>query len=74
MRPRPNPAAAWLPDASWQQLLRLSALPAFAGMADAVAVDSAAWCGVYSAAEPHRAMLPGLYHRLEEFRKILVVR
>jgi hypothetical protein len=71
---RPNPAADWLPETSWQQLLRLASLPAFAGIADALAADPGSWRAVYAAAEPHRALLPGLYHRLEDFRKILVVR
>ena len=74
VRPRPNPATSWLQDTSWLQLLRLSALPAFAGIADAVAAEPAAWQAVYSAAEPHKAALPGLYSRLEEFRKLLVLR
>ncbi|KAF6263196.1 dynein heavy chain 8 [Scenedesmus sp. NREL 46B-D3] len=63
-KPRPNPAAAWLPDSSWQQLLRLSALPAFAGLAEAVAADPQAWQAVYDAAEPHRDRLPGIYNSL----------
>lgn len=73
-KPRPNPAAVWLPDSSWQQLLRLSALPAFAGLAEAVTADPAAWQAVYDAAEPHRERLPGIYNLLGDFRKLLVVR
>lgn len=74
VRQRPNPASAWLQEPSWQQLLHLSALPAFAGIADAVAADPGAWQQVYSAAEPQKAPLPGLYSRLEDFRKLLVLR
>lgn len=74
VRQRPNPAASWLQETSWQQLLHLSALPAFAGIADAVTADPAAWQAVYNAPEPHKAVLPGLYSRLEEFRKLLVLR
>jgi dynein heavy chain len=73
-KPRPNPAATWLPDSSWQQLLRLSALPAFAGLAEAIAADPPAWQAVYDAAEPHRDRLPGIYNSLGDFRKLLVVR
>lgn len=74
VRPRPNPAAAWLQEPSWQQLLHLAALPAFAGITDAIAADPAAWQAVYNAPEPHKAALPGLYNRLPEFRKLLVLR
>jgi hypothetical protein len=74
VRQRPNPAASWLQKPSWQQLLHLSALPAFAGIADAVAADPPAWQAVYNAPEPQKATLPGLYSRLEEFRKPLVLR
>lgn len=74
MRQRPNPAASWLQEPSWQQLLHLSALPAFAGIADAIAADPSAWQAVYNAPEPHKATLPGMYSRLEEFRQLLVLR
>lgn len=74
VRQQPNPAASWLQEPSWQQLLHLSALPAFAGIADAVAADPSAWQAVYNAPEPHKATLPGMYSRLEEFRQLLVLR
>lgn len=74
VRPRHNPAAAWLQEPSWQQLLHLAALPALAGITDAIAADPAAWQAVYNAPEPHKAALPGLYSRLPEFRKLLVLR
>lgn len=74
VRQRPNPAATWLQEPSWQQLLHLSALPAFAGIADAVSADPSAWQAVFDAPEPHKATLPGMYSRLEEFRQLLVLR
>lgn len=52
----------------------LAGLSAFAGIADAVAADPAAWQAVYDAAEPHRGRLPGLFNSLTEFRKLLVIR
>lgn len=74
VRQRPNPAASWLQEPSWQQLLHLSAVPAYAGIADAVAADPASWRQVYNAADPQKATLPGHYSKLSEFRKLLVLR
>jgi dynein heavy chain len=74
VRQRPNPAASWLQEPSWQQLLHLSAVPAYTGITDAVAADPAAWREVYNAADPQKASLPGHYSRLSEFRKLLVLR
>lgn len=70
---RPNPVP-WLPENSWRQLLHLATLPAFAGIADATAADPAAWKGVFDAEQPHKKTLPGMFHCLDAFRKLLIMR
>jgi hypothetical protein len=74
VRQQPNPAASWLQEPSWQQFLHLSAVPAYAGIADAIAADPASWRQMYDAADSQKATLPGHYSRLSEFRKLLVLR
>jgi hypothetical protein len=39
-----------------------------------VAADLAAWQEVYNAEEPHKAPLPGLYSKVEGFRRLLILR
>jgi hypothetical protein len=56
---RPNPAPTWLVDRSWRELVQLAALPAFAGLDDAVEADPDGWRPLYDSAMPHRATLPG---------------
>lgn len=70
----PNPAPDWLPDRAWRQLRLLAGLPAFCGLDAAVAATPEAWRGVHDAADPARAPLPGLFARLEGFRRLCVLR
>jgi hypothetical protein len=74
LRQRSNPASAWLPDTSWRQMLHLAELPSFAGIADVLTADPEAWKAVYDSAEPHKAMLPGMFSKLDSFKMILVIR
>jgi hypothetical protein len=46
-----------------------------AGVSDNVALDPSAWRPLYSAEEPHKVPLPGLYNNIiDAFRKLLLVR
>ncbi|KAI8468854.1 MAG: dynein heavy chain 8 [Monoraphidium minutum] len=70
----PNPAPTWLPDRAWRQLRHLAGLPTFMGLDAAVADRPDDWKGVYDAAAPEAAALPGLFAGLDAFRRICVLR
>ncbi|KAG8459256.1 hypothetical protein KFE25_014101 [Diacronema lutheri] len=73
----PNPAPAWLTAKSWTDFVTLSQLPAFAGLADAVAADPDAWRAVYDSIDPD-ALLVALpvpwSDKLDAFARLLVLK
>lgn len=70
----PNPGPGWLPDRSWRQLRLLSALPVFSGLDGAVSAAPTDWKAVFDSPEPHVAPLPGLFAKLDPFRRLCVLR
>ncbi len=56
---RPNPAPSWLVDRAWRELCKLSCLPAFMGLDNAVESDPEAWRALYDSPTPHKVTLPG---------------
>ena len=53
-----NPAKAWLPSPSWDQLCRLGDLDNFKGIKDSVAANTSGWQKVYDAMAPHLEPMP----------------
>jgi dynein heavy chain len=70
-----NPCPDWLPDKSWGELLRLQALPAFAGIADGFTREAAEWKAMYDKVEAHTAPLPRQWNtKLSSFQKLMCLR
>jgi dynein heavy chain len=71
---RPNPAP-WLLDKSWGELVRLSALPAYAGLDVHFEGDVAAWKVLYDRPDAQNEPLPAPWHdRLRPFERLCVLR
>ncbi|KAL4712586.1 hypothetical protein ACJJTC_007181 [Scirpophaga incertulas] len=65
----------WLPDKSWDEICRLSDLPAFEGYKDNFIRMAQRWKEVYDDMEPHNKSLPGDWdQKLVDFQKLLVIR
>ena len=72
-----NPAASWLPDASWRLVMRLATLaPVLGGLPSAVASLAYAWRAWAEGEAPERAPLPGTFADapLSSFQRLLVLR
>ncbi|XP_059054918.1 dynein axonemal heavy chain 12 [Achroia grisella] len=65
----------WLPDKSWDEICRISDLPAFTGFKDQFISNINKWKEVYDDLEPHNKALPaGWNDKLTVFQKLLVIR
>ncbi|XP_026763473.2 dynein axonemal heavy chain 12 [Galleria mellonella] len=65
----------WLSDKSWDEICRISDLPAFTGFKDQFIRDVIKWKEVYDDLEPHNKALPGGWDdKLTVFQKLLVIR
>ncbi|XP_040850987.1 dynein heavy chain 12, axonemal [Ochotona curzoniae] len=70
-----NPDPTWLPDKSWEEICRVSELPAFRGLRDHFSDNISEWREIYDSKEPHNARLPApMDARLNELQKIIVLR
>jgi dynein heavy chain len=70
----PNPAPDFLSDRAWRELCKLSKLPPFLGLSDAISAAPAAWRHLYDSLSPHTERLPGHFGALGSFQKLLIVR
>lgn len=69
------PGLPWLPEPRWQAVLSAAgALPALAQLPDSLLEKSEAWREVYTAAEPHRSPLPGVWCLLTDVQRLIVLR
>ncbi|XP_075981520.1 dynein heavy chain at 62B [Anticarsia gemmatalis] len=65
----------WVPDKSWDEICRISDLPAFKGFSDHFVKNITKWQEVYDDLEPHNKPLPTPWgDKLSWFQKLLVVR
>ncbi|XP_053614808.1 dynein axonemal heavy chain 12 [Plodia interpunctella] len=65
----------WLPDKNWDEICRLSDLPAYAGFKDSFIKDIQLWKDVYDDIDPHTRAIPGAWEEnLSSFQKLLVIR
>ncbi|KAI8825240.1 dynein heavy chain and region D6 of dynein motor-domain-containing protein [Fimicolochytrium jonesii] len=70
-----NPAAEWLSDKSWADMVRLSAFESFKGFSNSVREQVTSWKDIYDAADPHKEPYPGGWdQRLSAFQKLVVLR
>jgi len=51
--PHPNPAAEWLQDKAWSEIVRASNLPTLAGLMEHFQSNIGEWKAVYDSATPH---------------------
>ncbi|XP_028841933.1 dynein heavy chain 1, axonemal isoform X2 [Denticeps clupeoides] len=71
----PNPAVSWLTERAWQDVLSLSALPSFSGLADSFFTLALSFRKIFDSSQPHREPLPGEWDaRLNSFQKLLLLR
>eukprot|EP00392_Amoebophrya_sp_AT5.2_P006222 g6232.t1 len=70
-----NPDPSWMSGVMWNEVLTLDRLPAFDGLAKAMAADPQAWKVIYDTPEAHEVPLPGVWNdKLITFQKLLVLR
>jgi dynein heavy chain len=73
----PNPAASWLSENAWHEMMRLSQLDNFKGLTKQVTEAPNAWRAVYDSLEPHIMELPGRIGKACEampFMKVVILR
>lgn len=72
--PIKNPTT-WLGNKSWDELCRLSDLPAFTGILDTFKREMTEWQKVYDSNQPQNETLPGKWQNdLSVFQKLIVLR
>ncbi len=75
---RPNPTTnkerPWLQDSSWGDLLGVSELPAFAGLATEVEMDLSRWERIYDAQNPGKELETTFGDRWNLFQRLVVLR
>ena len=71
----PNPDPNWISEKSWNEICRLSALPAFENLSVDFGKNAEGWRELYDSREPHEIALPGKWNsQLSTFQKLLVLR
>jgi dynein heavy chain, axonemal len=75
---RPNPTAtkdrSWLSNSSWSDILAVSDLPAFAGLATEVEANLSRWEGIYDAQDPSKALQDAFGDRWNLFQRTVLMR
>ena len=67
-----GPLSSWLTPSQWETVKGLETLPEFETLGDDVMCDSDEWRGWFETEVPENEKMPGGYHKLNEFRKLLV--
>ncbi|KAI4880923.1 hypothetical protein NFI96_025448, partial [Prochilodus magdalenae] len=71
----PNPSSSWLTDRAWKELVALSALPNFRGLADTFFKHEPEYKRIFDSSQPHQEPLPGEWvSKLDSFQRLLVLR
>uniref|UniRef100_A0AAR2J4M4 Dynein, axonemal, heavy chain 1 n=1 Tax=Pygocentrus nattereri TaxID=42514 RepID=A0AAR2J4M4_PYGNA len=71
----PNPSSSWLSERAWQELLALSELPNFKGLADTFFKHEPEYKRIFDSSRPHQEPLPGEWvTKLDSFQRLLVLR
>nr|XP_054101684.1 dynein axonemal heavy chain 1 isoform X2 [Callithrix jacchus] len=70
-----NPAADWLSDRAWRDILALSNLATFSSFSSDFVKHLSEFRVIFDSLEPHREPLPGIWDQyLDQFQKLLVLR
>ncbi|KDO23984.1 hypothetical protein SPRG_10681 [Saprolegnia parasitica CBS 223.65] len=72
--PPPNPAPDWFADKQWNELVRLSHLPAFPGLATEFKTHVDAWKAIYDSPTGYLIPFPGAFATVTPFRRLLGIR
>ncbi|KAG8439501.1 hypothetical protein GDO86_005633 [Hymenochirus boettgeri] len=73
--PQTNPGPIWLKEKSWGEIVRLSTLPLYTGLADHFCQNLAEWKNIYDSPLPNEMELPYPWEDLlNSFQKLLVLR
>ncbi|XP_046731532.1 dynein axonemal heavy chain 1 [Silurus meridionalis] len=75
LQQEPNPAPTWLSERAWQDIMALSSLPNFTGLAQTFSRDEAEYRRIFDSSQPHREPLPAEWeNKLDSFQRMLVLR
>ncbi|XP_060766195.1 dynein axonemal heavy chain 1 [Neoarius graeffei] len=75
MQELPNPSPTWLSERAWQDIMALSALPNFEGLADTFSTYEPEYRRIFDSSHPHREPLPAEWKsKLDNFQRLLVLR
>ncbi|TPX60044.1 hypothetical protein PhCBS80983_g02063 [Powellomyces hirtus] len=70
-----KPEASWIGERSWNEICRLSSMPAFPNLDKDLAANIAEWKRLFDAPSPHTMALPGKWKdTLTAFEKLCVLR
>ena len=58
----------------WDELCRLSDMPAFKGLRQHFQDHLSAWRQFYESKDPHEAELPEPWNKIDEFKRMLILR
>ncbi|OQS06495.1 dynein heavy chain [Thraustotheca clavata] len=72
--PPSNPAQEWLADKQWNELVRLSNLPAFPTLATEFREFEPQWRAIYDSPTGHLLPFPGSLNSVTPFRRLLGIR
>ncbi|XP_075250490.1 dynein axonemal heavy chain 3-like isoform X2 [Convolutriloba macropyga] len=72
--PHPNPAAEWLSDKSWGEIVRASNLQNLVGLMDDLNKQPDEWKKFYDDVTPHIASYPGKWNSLRGLDRMVVLR
>ena len=71
----PNPDKTWLTEKSWDEVCRMSDLPAFKGFRENFSTNVDEWRKFYDDRTPQDAEIPAPWQtKLNEFQKLIVLR
>ncbi|KAI9203090.1 dynein heavy chain and region D6 of dynein motor-domain-containing protein [Polychytrium aggregatum] len=71
----PNPDPSWVSEKSWNELNRISNLPAFTGLAESFKDSIKDWKALFDSPEPHTMDLPGKWDTCtNSFQKLMILR
>lgn len=60
MQELPNPSPTWLSERAWQDIMALSALPNFEGLADTFSTYEPEYRRIFDSSHPHRYLLTNI--------------
>ncbi|TTB85611.1 Dynein heavy chain 1, axonemal [Bagarius yarrelli] len=75
MQRLPNPSPAWLSERAWQDIMALSELPNFTGLAQTFSKHQSEYRRIFDSNQPHREPIPDEWlSKLDSFQQLLLLR